>query len=244
MKKILPSFLVNFILVEKRLKRLHNINSDFKNTIYIYKPNILSELCEKHGTDKGYVNIDIKKPYDMRPHTYANYYHSIFSLSRESVKYVFECGLGTNNPNIESNMTENGIPGASLRVWKDYFFNAKIFGGDIDKEILFEEDRIKTYYVNQLNSKDIKNMWETIGVKEFDIIIDDGLHKPEANYNFFINSFHKIKKNGVFIIEDVSLKHRDYLLKKLKNYNVEIVIGADNNNRSTGHKYLFVIRNS
>lgn len=244
MKKILPSFLVNFILGEKRLKRLHNINSDFKNTIYIYKPNILSELCEKHGTDKGYVNIDIKKPYDMRPHTYANYYHSIFSLSRESVKYVFECGLGTNNPNIESNMTENGIPGASLRVWKDYFFNAKIFGGDIDKEILFEEDRIKTYYVNQLNSKDIKNMWETIGVKEFDIIIDDGLHKPEANYNFFINSFHKIKKNGVFIIEDVSLKHRDYLLKKLKNYNVEIVIGADNNNRSTGHKYLFVIRNS
>ena len=39
---------------------------------------------------------------------------------------MFECGLGTNNPNLKSNMTENGIPGASLRVWRDYFFNAKI----------------------------------------------------------------------------------------------------------------------
>ena len=30
--------------------------------------------------------------------------NSIFNLSRESIKNVFECGLGTNNPNIKSNM--------------------------------------------------------------------------------------------------------------------------------------------
>ena len=56
-------------------------------------------------------------------------------------------------------MTENGIPGVSLRVWIDYFFNAKIYGGDIDKEILFEEERSKTFYVDQLNSNSIKSMW-------------------------------------------------------------------------------------
>ena len=203
-KKILPNYLVNLIREHISLKELNNIKSDVKNISYTNKSNILSELCEKYGSDKGFINIDIdKKPYNWHPHTYATYYHSIFNLSRENIKYVFECGLGTNNPYFKSNMTENGIPGASLRVWRDYFFNAQIYGCDIDKEILFEADRIKTFYVDQLDANSIKSMWETINVESFDIIIDDGLHEPEANYNFFINSFHKLKKNGVFIIEDV-----------------------------------------
>jgi len=232
-KKILPNFLSNFIRKirfknneYKQLKFLDNTKSDFKNISYSYKSNILSELCEKYGSDKGFVNLDIdNKPYNWRPHTYASYYHSIFNLSRESIRHVFECGLGTNNPNIKSNMTENGIPGASLRVWRDYFFNAQIYGGDIDKEILFEEERIKTFYLDQLNSNSIKSMWENIEVEEFDIIIDDGLHEPEANYNFFINSFHKLKKNGVFVIEDVSKKYLFYLQNKLKDYDIDIVVG-------------------
>ena len=41
-------------------------------------------------------------------------------------------------------MTLSGSPGASLRVWKDFFSNAKIYGSDIDKDILFNEDRIFT----------------------------------------------------------------------------------------------------
>ena len=232
-KKILPNFLLNFIrkiryksYEYKQLKILDNIKIDFKNINYSYKSNILSELCEKYGSDKGFINFDIdKKPYKWHPHTYATYYHSIFNLSRESIRHVFECGLGTNNPNIKSNMTENGIPGASLRVWRDYFFNAQIYGGDIDKEVLFEEDRIKTFYVDQLDSNSIKSLWETIKVEYFDIIIDDGLHEPEANYNFFINSFHKLKKNGVFVIEDVSKKYLFYLQNKLKDYDIDIVVG-------------------
>ena len=91
-------------------------------------------------------------------------------------------------------MTTKGVPGASLRVWRDYFFNALIYGGDIDKNILFEEDRIKTFYVDQLDVTSIKSMWDNIRVNNFDIIIDDGLHEPDANYIFFINSFNKLKK--------------------------------------------------
>lgn len=232
-KKILPNFLLSFARKiklkkneHKQLKILDNIKSDFKNITYSYKPNVLSELCEKYGSDKGFINFDKeKKNYNWHPHTYSTYYHSIFNLSRESIKNVFECGLGTNNPNIKSNMTKNGIPGASLRVWRDYFCNAQIFGGDIDKEILFQEDRIKTFYVDQLNTNSIKFMWETIKVDNFDIIIDDGLHESEANFNFFINSFHKLKKNGVFVIEDVSNDSLVYLRNKLKDYDADIVVG-------------------
>jgi len=242
-KKILPNYLVNLIGEYRSLNRLNNIKSDVKNISYTGISNILSELCEKYGSDKGFINIDIdNKPYNWHPHTHATYYHSIFNLSRESIKYVFECGLGTNNPNLKSNMTENGIPGASLRVWRDYFFNAQIYGGDIDKEILFEEERIKTFYLDQLNSNSIKSMWENIEVEEFDIIIDDGLHKPEANYNFFINSFHKLKKDGVFAIEDIPNKNLVYLQNKLKNYDIEIIVGFTESKKVFGDNNLIIIR--
>ena len=249
-KKILPNFLLNLVRKirskkseSKQLKILDNIKSDFKNITYSYRPNILSELCEKYGSDKGFINIDIdNKPYNWHPHTYATYYHSVFNLSRESIKNVFECGLGTNNPNLKSNMTENGIPGASLRVWRDYFFNAQIYGGDIDKEILFEEERIKTFYLDQLNSNSIKSMWERIEVEEFDIIIDDGLHEPEANYNFFINSFHKLKKNGIFVIEDVASNFLVYLQNKLKNYDIDIVVGFAHSKEVFSDNNLIIIR--
>ena len=249
-KKILPNFLLNFErkiklkrYESKQLKILDNIKSDFKNISYSYRTNILSELCEKYGSDKGFTNFNIdKKPYKWHPHTYSIYYHSIFNLSRESIKNVFECGLGTNNHNIKSNMTKNAIPGPSLRVWRDYFCNAQIFGGDIDKKILFEEERIKTFYVDQLNTSSIKSMWESIKVENFDIIIDDGLHESEANYNFFINSFHKLKKNGIFVIEDVSNNSLVYLQNKLKKYNVDIVIGFTKFKKVYHDNNLIIIR--
>ena len=244
-KKILPNYLVNLISKYINLNILNNIKSDVKNISYTSKSNILSELCEKYGSDKGFINTDIdKKPYKWHPHTYTTYYHSIFNLSRENIKYVFECGLGTNNPNLKSNMTEKGIPGASHRVWRDYFFNAQIYGGDIDKKVLFEEDRIKTFYVDQLDTNSIKSMWETIKVENFDIIIDDGLHEPEANYNFFINSFKKLKKNGVFVIEDVSTKFLVYLQNKLKDYDIDILINSTKTKKIYGDNNLIIIRKS
>ena len=39
-------------------------------------------------------------------------------------------GIGTNNPNIESSMGKDYKPGSSLKVWKEYFLNANIFGAD------------------------------------------------------------------------------------------------------------------
>ena len=248
-KKILPNLII--INIKKLLGKLNefrqerilkNINGNFVNVSYIDNNNILSELCEKYGSDKGFINYHSKKPYAWRPHSYASFYHSIFGLNRESIKFVYECGIGTNNLNIKSNMTENAEPGASLRVWKDYFVNANIFGGDIDKNILFEEDRIKTHFVDQLNASSIKLMWEKTGVEKFDIIIDDGLHEPKANLNFFFNSIHKLKKNGIYIIEDVSNHHIKHLNNKLSEYDVEIVTLSTKYKKIYDNNNLLVIR--
>lgn len=246
-KNIIPNFLLEFYRIFKFSRQTKQLDSktNFKNTSYFNHNNILSELCEKYGTDKGFVNFKIKKPwdqYDRKPHTYPLFYHSIFNLSRENVKLVFECGLGTNNPNLKSNMTENGIPGASLRVWRDYFYNADIYGGDINKDILFKEEKIKTFYVDQLDKESIKQMWANIEVENFDIIIEDGLHEPDANLNFFFNSFSKLKKNGVYVIEDVSNKYLNYLYDNLKDYDIEVVTLYSKLKKFYGDNNLIVIR--
>ena len=101
-------------------------------------------------------------------------------------------------------MGSKGRPGASLRVWSEYFPNAKIFGADIDKNILFKEGNIQTFYVDQTSSDSVKNMWNDVKQDSFDLIIDDGLHTFDAGVCFFKNSIDRLSSNGIYIIEDVS----------------------------------------
>ena len=128
-------------------------------------------------------------------------------------------------------MSANGKPGASLRVWRDYFFNSQVYGADIDKNSLFKEERIETFYVNQLDSNSIAKMWQAINKTDFDIIIDDGLHTYEAAITLFLNSFDKLKKNGIYIIEDINFLYIDKIYKKLSFYNPELIILNDSLNK-------------
>jgi len=99
--------------------------SNQKNTT-----NPISLLCDKYGSDKGSI-LEKGHPYGWPLHTYSDYYHLLFSSRRQHIKRVFKCGLGTNNPNLLSSMGSLGKPGASLRVWRDYFPNAIIYGANI-----------------------------------------------------------------------------------------------------------------
>jgi hypothetical protein len=202
----------------------------------------LSRLCDYYGSDKGEVD-STGHPYPNPSHTYADYYSSLFFHCRQTPTKVFECGLGTNNPDLPSNMGVNGKPGASLRVWKDYFPNATIYGADIDKDVLFEEPRIKTYYVDQLDPESISDMWEEVGVRDFDFMVDDGLHTFEAGSTLFTNSISKLAQHGVYVIEDVSgpdLREYDKFFGQL-NYRVEF-ISLHRVGMALGDNSLVVIR--
>jgi hypothetical protein len=168
---------------------------------YTFDENTTTPLCEimgKYGSDKGNVNIA------QCWHNYTTFYHSIFKEMQQSPLRIFELGLGTNNLSVPSNMGANGKPGASLYGWREFFPNSKIYGADIDMNILFESDRIKTYYCDQTNPVIIKMMWnQTELVDGFDIIVEDGLHEYHANECFFENSVHKLNAGGYFIIEDI-----------------------------------------
>jgi hypothetical protein len=91
----------------------------------------------RHGSDKGK---------GQGWHNYTTIYSVLFGKLHDQPFLIFELGLGTNNPNFPVNMGINGRPGASLRAWRELFPRALVYGADIDRDILFEEDRIKTFY--------------------------------------------------------------------------------------------------
>jgi hypothetical protein len=188
------------------------------NEVQKIKLNERTELCEimdKWGSDKA------SKPsfVNYLGHNYSRYYHQIFKEFIGKNINLFELGLGSNNVSIPYNMGINGHPGAAHRAWKQYFINGEIFGADIDKSVLFQEDRIKTFYCNQKDTQSIRILWDSLKQKSFDIIIDDAIHEFEFNLLFFENSIHMLKDGGFFIIEDVTendLKKWENILPKLK----------------------------
>ena len=185
----------------------------------------LTDLMNYYGSDKGGFNKD---------HNFSDYYSTIFFDKKESVKNILEIGLGTNNIKVPSNMGLQGKPLASLRAWKDYFVNANVYGADIDKEILKNEDRIKTFYVDQTNAISISELYKNIGNVNFDIIIDDGLHEYNANICLFENSFKYLSKQGIYIIDDVFFKDKKKFFEyfQSRNYNFSIIDIFHKNNIS------------
>jgi len=180
---------------------------------------------------------------NWHPHTYGDFYSNLFDHCKLDIKKVFECGIGTDNENIPSNMGKGYKPGSSLRVWKSNFKNAKIYGADVDKGVLFEEDRIKTFYVNQLEQRSIKAMWTQINENNFDLIIDDGLHTFEAGVSLLENSFDKLRPGGIYIIEDVDISYLNKLALHLeKNFNISIVIFPAINKKIQNDNNLIIIR--
>jgi hypothetical protein len=81
-------------------------------------------------------------------------------------------------------------------------------------------------------------MWNNIKKNCFDIIIDDKIHDLEASFNLFKFSFSKLRKGGIYIIEDVNISYLVQLAKKLNKFNPKIISSSKKNNIDD---YLFVI---
>ena len=170
--------------------------------------NEISSLCDLYGSDKG---SDASKN-----HAYSDVYNDFFASQKLSVAAVFECGVGSINPNIPFNMGINGRPGASLRVWRDYFPNAQIYGADIDETILFSEERITTAYVDQTSQNSISSMWNKFDIDLVDVIIDDGLHDASAAISLFEGSIERLRIGGYYVIEDLDHENLRQLLMYFK----------------------------
>ena len=193
----------------------------------------LSQLCGnmflKYGSDKS------------RFHDYHHAYAHIIKLIGQNKKIrLLEVGIGTNTAGFISTMGEAGVPGASLRAWREIFPAADIFGADLDESILFSEERIKTFKVDQMDQSTFTNLYENCGSQKFDVIIDDGLHAPAANLNTLLFALGAINNEGWIVIEDILPKHLPMFLiinRVLMNnpsFNTYIV--------KTKRAYLYLVR--
>jgi SAM-dependent methyltransferase len=151
----------------------------------------LLKLFDYHGSDKG-----------------SNGYHSIYGeifskLDFSKPTVIAEIGLGSKNPRIPSNMGKSGKPGASLRAWRDISEKVKVYGLDVDRDALFTEARIETFFHDQTSVEDWHLLRKVIKPQSVDVFIDDGLHTPSANLCFLNNAFEFVKPGGYLIIEDI-----------------------------------------
>jgi hypothetical protein len=133
-----------------------------------------------YGSDKGYVW-----------HNFTTVYAALFETLRNQPIRIFELGLGDRR-------------GASLRGWRELFPCSSVFGADINRGLLFQEDRIQTFYCDQLDPEAIRELWAQPALRGgMDILVDDGLHSFDAIRMFLDNSLKNLRVNGLYIVEDI-----------------------------------------
>src|SRR3990167_1132624 len=96
----------------------------------------LSKLGIKYGTDK------------IGKHNYLPVYYDLFKDRRNEIKKVLEIGVGE---------------GAGLRMFRDFFPDAMIYGAEIDETRVFKEDRIEVIKCDQTKMVDLVNLVSKTG---------------------------------------------------------------------------------
>lgn len=142
---------------------------------------VLTRLANKHGSDKG-----------SMCHQFTDFYEGFLSPIRSSVRKVLEVGVWQ---------------GASLKMWRDYFPSATIFGLDTDDCRQLDEKRIRTFVGDQ---SDRKRLWGLFGsppeglpTADFDLIVDDGGHHMDQQQVSLGALFPHVRPGGYYILEDL-----------------------------------------
>lgn len=177
-----------------------------------------TELCKlayKYGTDKC----------PRIKHFYTPYYFELLKDRRNSIKKVLEMGIGYYETMKHVQITyDNGLrrfykKGASLKMWRDFFPNAQIYGADYVKDTMFEDKRIKTFLCDETKEEDIKNLVKQTG-SDIDLFIDDGSHKWENQLYLAQTILPLLKNDVIYIIEDVGWP--EHIMEGLKKYKCSV----------------------
>ena len=133
----------------------------------------LEELSKQLSTDKG------------TDHSYLEVYDQLFRTSQHRRIRLLEIGIGN---------------GDSLRLWRQYFSNAKITGVDIAPP----EEQIAGCKMVKMDQTDLISIEQTWDDETFDIIIDDGSHRLQDQLLTLCWFWPKLKQGGLYVIEDVA----------------------------------------
>jgi hypothetical protein len=145
----------------------------------------LNQLAEKYQSDK------------WGPHSYTPHYETHFAKYRNRPVNLLEIGVG--------GYDDPAAGGASLRMWNDFFPNAKIFALDFHPKSLRISDRVRIYQGDQSDPAILHRMHEDAG--GFDIVVDDGSHINEHVIASFEALFPLLNDGGLYVVEDAQTSY-------------------------------------
>jgi hypothetical protein len=123
-------------------------------------------------------------------HSYVELYDEILKNKKHTATDVCEIGV---------------LHGGSIKLWKDYFPRACVYGLDIkDNTNGWEgviDPRIKILISQSAYSRRFIN--NVLANKKFDFILDDGPHTLESMKMAITGYLPLLKDDGIFMIEDV-----------------------------------------
>jgi hypothetical protein len=118
-------------------------------------------------------------------HSYLEIYETLLSSRKENINFL-EIGVSK---------------GYSLMLWKDFFVNSKIIGLDINlSSLIFKPDGFEVYETDATDESKLNNILKD---QTFDFIIDDGSHLLQHQVASFNILFPRLKKQGIYFIEDI-----------------------------------------
>jgi hypothetical protein len=146
----------------------------------------LQQLGEHYKTDKA----DIHHTFSGK--SYLDMYEECFWFNRDNIKCILEIGV---------------LGGNSLKMWRDYFPNSKVWGLDIDpKSDRDYGDRINVIIGDQIDENTISKIAPN---EQFDLVIDDGSHIVDHIITSFDILWSRIKSGGFYVIEDLGCSYGD-----------------------------------
>lgn len=165
-------------------------------------PRSMTELANRHGTDKGTLGPSGA----WGALNYTDVYEGYFAPYRFEPISILEIGLGVTGERWSARIVHgrNLEGGASLKLWYDYFPNAKIYGIDVNPARHIDNDRIRTFVADQGDPGDLDAFLQAAGRPEFDIVIDDGSHRPDHQQVSLAFFLPRLKPHGVYVIEDLA----------------------------------------
>jgi len=137
--------------------------------------------------------VDNSKTDKNTNHSYLELYNNLLYKKKDTAKNVLEVGI---------------FNGGSIKLWNDYFINAKIYGVDImNIDIVWEEiknkENIILYTSTDAYDEDIFNSNFLEKNIKFDFMLDDGPHTLESMKQFIKLYSQVMTDDGILIIEDV-----------------------------------------
>lgn len=147
----------------------------------------LVDLVDNSRTDKNTTHCYL-----------SNLYESLMVSKKETATHVLEVGIGP----------IPGGNGGSIKLWHDYFVNAKVYGLDIVNidvvpDMLLNNDRIIIHASTDAYDEDFLRTNFIDKEIKFDMVLDDGPHTLDSMKQFIKLYSQVLKDDGMLIIEDV-----------------------------------------